>query len=296
MERVHPRFLQRTWKHALRLLSLGVLFAIALPAFAAEKPKVRAITAFVKLDREHYRQQVHEALAALRQARQAFQQAGYEVQSLRIATQPFPEYVRGLSRAEAFAFFQAYDELARAEQFDAAIGPAMAQDSDDPAQADLLADILRNTKSLNASLTVADEKGVHWRGVRAAAQLIKTLSETSPQANFNFAATARVPSGTPFFPGAYHNGEGHGFAIGLESANVVAEALASSRDPERARRALELALGQYADQVEQIASVVEQRTGWKYGGLDLSPAPLKQVSIGAAIEGFTGRRVGSAEP
>ncbi|HSA94135.1 MAG TPA: DUF711 family protein, partial [Terriglobales bacterium] len=167
-------------------------------------------------------------------------------------------------------------------------------DSDDPVQADLLADILRNTKALNASLTVADEQGVHWRGVRAAARLIKTLSETAPQANFSFAATARVPSGTPFFPGAYHNGEGHEFAVGLESANVVAEALASSRDPELARRALELALGQYADQVEQIAFVVEKRTGWKYGGLDLSPAPLKQVSIGAAIEGFTGRRVGSS--
>ncbi|HSA91681.1 MAG TPA: DUF711 family protein, partial [Terriglobales bacterium] len=154
-------------------MALTVLFAIALPASAAEKPKVRAITAFVKLDREHYQQQVHEALAALRQARQAFQQAGYEVQSLRIATQPFPEYVRGLSRAEALAFFAAYDELARAEQFDAAIGPAMQQDSDDPVQADLLADILRNTKALNASLTVADEQGVHWRGVRAAARLIK---------------------------------------------------------------------------------------------------------------------------
>jgi hypothetical protein len=294
MERVRPRFLEWAWKHALRLLPLAVLLAIALPAFAAERPKIRAVTAFVKLDREHYRQQVHEALAALRQARQAFQQAGYEVQSLRIATQPFPEYVRGLAREEALAFFRAYDELARAEQFDAAIGPAMLQDSDDPAQADLLADILRNTKLLNASLTVADEQSVHWKGVRAAARLIKTLSETSPQANFNFAATARVPSGTPFFPGAYHNGEGRGFAIGLESANVVAEALASSRDPELARHALELALGQYADQIEQIAAVVEQRTGWKYGGLDLSPAPLKQVSIGAAIEAFTGRRVGSS--
>ncbi|HXE89481.1 MAG TPA: DUF711 family protein [Terriglobales bacterium] len=275
-------------------MALAALVAIPLPAIGAEKPKVRAITAFVKLDRARYQHQVHEALGMLRQARQAFQQAGYEVQSLRIATQPFPEYVRGLSREEALAFFKEYDELARAEQFDPAIGPAMPLDSDDAAQADLLVDILRQTKLLNASLTVADEQGVHWRGVRAAARIVKSLSETSPQANFNFAAAARVPSGTPFFPAAYHNGEGHEFAIGLESANVVAEALASSRDPELARHALELALGQYADQIEQVALTVELRTGWKYGGLDLSPAPLKQVSIGAAIEGFTGHHVGAS--
>ncbi|HXZ28489.1 MAG TPA: DUF711 family protein, partial [Terriglobales bacterium] len=37
-----------------------------------------------------------------------------------------------------------------------------------------------------------------------------------------------------------------------------------------------------------------QQTGWRYVGLDLSPAPLKDVSIGGAIERLTGAPFGSS--
>jgi uncharacterized protein len=38
---------------------------------------------------------------------------------------------------------------------------------------------------------------------------------------------------------------------------------------------------------------VDQDTGWAYVGADLSPAPLKDVSIGAAIENLTTQPMGS---
>lgn len=281
----------------LLLLWLAVVGLAFSPAAAAsEKPKVRAVTAFIRLDREQYPQQVRETLKMLREAKAGFEQAGYEVQSIRISTQPFPDYTRGLSLEEALAFFRDYEELAKAEGFAAAIGPALLDDSDALGQVELLGEILRTTTALDASLVVAGEDGVHWRAVRAAAKLIKKLSEGTPGglANFHFAATALAPPYTPFFPGAYHLGAGGKFAIALQSANVVAAAFASSNNVSEASKALAGALGEHARALEAVAHEVERKTGWQYEGIDLSPAPLGEVSIGAAIEKLTGARFGSS--
>ncbi len=275
-----------------------LFLAAALAPFAgeaAERPKVRAITGFIRLDRAHYQEQIQAALKTLRQAKAAYEQAGYEVQSIRISTQPFPEYTRGLTTEQALAFFREYDALAQKEDFAPAIGPALLDGSDDARAVELLREILLHT-NLNASLTVAGEDGVRWKAVRAAAELIKDWSEHSPGgiANFNFAATAVVPPYTPFYPGSYHTGEGEHFAVALQSANVVAEVFASSRDFGQARQALTAAFGAHAQAIEAIAQRVEKETGWKYEGIDLSPAPLKDVSIGGAIEKLTGTKFGSS--
>src|SRR5258708_27313150 len=52
------------------------------------KPKVRAITAFVRIDRDHYEQQIADALTMLRSAKAAYEKEGYEVETIRITTQP----------------------------------------------------------------------------------------------------------------------------------------------------------------------------------------------------------------
>ncbi len=286
----------RRAKLAGLVLSLISLSALSSPGLSAEKPKVRAVTAFVRLDRAHYETQIAETLKMLRQAKAAMERAGYEVESIRITTQPFPEYTRGISRQAALEFFRQYSELARKESFDAAIGPAMLRDADDPGQAELLAEILCATTQLVGSLVVAREDGVHFNAIRAAAKLVKYVAEHSPhsQGNFSFAATAMLQSHAPFYPGSYHTGAGHEFAVALESANMVREALAGAPQPTVAQQALEAALGRHARAIEAVAERLEKATGWKYLGLDLCPAPLKDVSIGAAIEGFTGARFGSS--
>jgi uncharacterized protein (UPF0210 family) len=265
-------------------------------AWAEEKPKVRAVTAFVRLERAKYREQIGETLAMLRKAKGALEQGGYEVEGVRITTHPFPEYARGLSDSDALAFFRDYDALAVKEGFDAAIGPAMLHDADDPTRAELLAQILAQSKTLEGSIVVAGDDGVHWNAVRAAAKLMKYLEEHTvhSQGNFSFSATALVPPLTPFYPGSYLTGEGHAFALALQSANVVAEALGSGHHPAAAQQALESALDEHARAIENIAGIIEKQTGWNYAGLDLSPAPLKEISIGAAIEGFTGAKFGSS--
>jgi uncharacterized protein (UPF0210 family) len=281
------------------ICTFGAIFAPAFPARAADvrsKPKVRAITAFVRLDPAHYQEQIQETLKFLRGAKAAFEKSGYEVETIRITTQPFPEYTHGMTDEQVLAFFHDYDALAVKEKFDAAIGPAMRSDADDPHQAELLAKIIANSKTLEGSVFIAGEDGIHWKSIHAAAGVIKYLEANTPhsQGNFSFTAASLVPSGTPFYPASHFTGEGKQFAIGLESANVVTEVFASTNAPALAEERLRSVLSVYATEIEKTAVGIGDISGWKYGGLDLSPAPLMDVSIGRAIENFLGAPVGSS--
>lgn len=280
----------------IALFSLLFAPSVWTPLAAAERPTVRALTAFLRLERAHYREQIGETLKFLRRAKAAFEEEGYEVQTLRITTQPFPEYVRGLSDMEALAFLHEYAKLATDEGFLAAIGPGPLGAQDRARVFDLLGRLQAATTAFDSSLQVADEDGVDWDAVRAAARLIKSWESQSPGglANFRFAATAQTPPETPFYPGSYHLGPGHRFAVALQSANVVAEAFTGARDFVHARERLAEALGGHARAIEQVARTVEKETGWTYVGIDLSPAPLKEVSIGGAVENLLGARFGSS--
>jgi uncharacterized protein (UPF0210 family) len=283
---------------AIILVSLAVTIVTPAqqrkPAADPDKPKIRAITAFVNLDRTQYQPQIEDAVKMLKYARTVYESRGFEVQTVRIATQPFPEYIKGLTTEQALAFFRNYDAVAMQDKFAASIGPAMLNADAPESEADLLAEILKSTKTLNASLVVAGEDGVRWRAVGAAARVMKKLEETErSQGNFRFAATALVPPLTPFFPAAYHSGFGHQFAIALESANTVAAAFKNASDLNSARQKLTTALSDAASEVAEQASRIDRDTGWAFVGIDLSPAPLKDVSIGVAIENLTTQPVGS---
>jgi hypothetical protein len=282
----------------LRLLALVLAMPLGAEAQDDARPKVRAITAFVRVDRERADAQLREAAAMLRGARASFQKDGWQVETVRVATQPFPEYTRELTRAQALAFLKQLGALAEKEEFMLAIGPAMSRDDDDPGQLELLGELLSGPRrTLNATALVAGDDGVHWKVVRAAARLVKRVSEQSPdsQGNFGFTAAAMMPEYAPFFPAAYHRGAGHKFAVGLEGANVVDGAFAEAGgDPVAASTRLKAALARYASLAERSAQSVATQSGWEYLGLDPTPAPLGDVSIGAAIERFTGGRVGSS--
>lgn len=270
----------------------------ALPgAEGTQRPKIRAITAFVRLDRARYKEEIAAALKMLRQGKSDFEKAGFEVESIRITTQPFTDYTRGLSRKDALEFLRQYDALAQRESFATSIGPALVKDSDDPAAAQLLAEALSQTRMLEGSIIVAGGSGIRWDSVAAAARVVRYLTDHSPrsQGNFNFTASAMLEPYAPFYPGSYHTGEGRRFAIGWEAANVVAEAFAAApRNAPLAEKKLIDELTPHAVAVERIARRIEKQTGWTYMGLDATPVPMGDVSIGGAIEKFTGAKFGSS--
>lgn len=280
-------------------LAVPLLMGVAFPQSVSRgtgKPKIRTITAFLRIDRASFKAQLADALRLLRAAQREFNEAGYEVETIRITSQPFSAVVRGMRTPQALAFFREYDEVAQQEGFSADIGPAMLRDADDPEQAELLAQIIASTRNLNGFVVVADSTGIHWNGIRAAARVNKYLQEHTDhgEGNFRFAAAAFPPANAPFFPVSYTQDAGHGFAIGIESAGIVNQAFASANgDLVLAGDRLASMLGAEARRVEDIGRRLDRQYGWKYQGIDVTPVPLKDVSIGAAFETLLQGPIGS---
>jgi uncharacterized protein len=280
----------------MRLAALALAF-LSIASAAESRPKVRAITAFIDIDSKAYPAQFEAAVKFLNSARESYKQAGFEVETIRIATQPFPKYTAGMDRTAALALLRSIDALSEKLGFSPSIGPAMILDTDDTSSVDLLADLFSQPSRLNTSLVTASDDGIHWNGIHQAARLIKLIGERSAhgQNNFNFAAIAMLKPYGPFFPGAYHLGGSHSFSVGLESANVVADVFAANQDPRVAEKALSAALSHYNKQAEAIATqIVAANRSWIYNGIDPTPAPLGEVSIGRAIESFIGGPFGSS--
>jgi uncharacterized protein len=276
-------------------VALVLLFSIQLGA--QTNPKVRAITGFVRLDRGQWQAQIGDTLGVLRKVQSAFEARGYQVESLRIVTQPVGELVAGLPEEQALAFLTQLDQLSAKENFLPNVGPAMMHDSDDPAMMHLVESALSTLPNIEANTIIADDAGIHWKTIHRTAELVKYVAEHSARAQgtLNFTATAMLKPLSPFYPGAYHTGPGKQFAIGFEGANVVAEVFKRDKgNAEAATADLTLALTKHAKVADAIGDKVAAETGWNYVGVDPTPAPLGDVSIGAAIENFTGAKFGSS--
>lgn len=280
-------------------VSLLTLAACAATAEAEDytKPKVRAITAFVTLERASFARQIAATLGVLREAQRDLEHEGYTVESVRITTQPLAELLHGQSDAEALAYLKELNDLAAKENFLPNIGPAMLRDGDDPHTMQILAQALSSLPELNASAIVAGDDGIHWKVIREAARLVRYVADHSPhsQGTFNFAATAMLGPYGPFYPGAYHLGSGERLAIGFEGANVVQEVFSRTHGEfDAAVAELTRQLTVHARVAETVGTQVAARHGWTFMGVDPTPAPLADVSIAAAIEAYTGAKFGSS--
>ena len=279
-------------------ICLSLLIGVAAHAAADEsKPNVRTVTAFVRLDPSGYRKQIDEAMSVLRAAKVEFAKRGYETQTLRIVTQPLAELVKGLSEKDALAFLRALDDLSQKEGFMPNVGPAMLHDSDDPATMHLLAKVLSTLPSLNASAIIADDDGIHWKTIRESAKLVRYVADHSvhSQGTFLFATTAMLKPLGPFYPGAYHTGAGKQFSLGFEGASVVQQVFGSTQgdfDASVAELARQLTI--HARVGEEVGNAIAASSGWQFVGVDPTPAPLGDASIGDAIERYTGSTFGSS--
>ena len=278
------------------LMILVLAHSVAHAAPDAAKPNVRAITAFVRLDRVSYEKQVDEAMTVLNAAKNEFAKRGYQVQTVRIVTQPLAELVSGLNEAQALAFLKSFDELSVKQGFMPNVGPAMLHDADDPATMRLLGRALEGLTHINSSAIIADDDGIHWKVIAESAKLVRHLTDYTPrsQGNFQFAATAMLRPLGPFYPGAYHLGAGRQFALGFEGANIVQTVFAATHGNfDAAVTELTRQLTIHAKAGEEVGNDVARSTGWEFVGVDPTPAPLGDVSIGDAIEKFTGGKFGA---
>lgn len=258
--------------------------------------RIRTITAGVRLDDPTRLGEVESAIRFLELARSRFEAREYEVQTLRIATQPLAEYLPDWTSRAAIAAVVALDRLAAAEGVVCSIGPVITDDRHDEAFAPWAADLVARTSAISLSASVASAgDGVHRGTVRAAAEAISAIAAGTEggEGNFRFAATAFCPPGTPFFPAAFFT-QGETFSIGLESPRLIQQSFEATDDLEEAKRRLGSLMGVSLGPVEELARELAGETGWGYMGIDVSPAPGLDASIGRAIESLTGEPFGAA--
>jgi uncharacterized protein len=258
--------------------------------------RIRTLTAGTPIGGLADAHTVEAALNFLAVARRRFEEAGYVVQTTRVALNPLLVGASAAARADAIPKLVALDALAAAHGAVISIGPVFSAGDVDEGIGAWAVQVARATKVLSFSGTVASAvHGVHREAVVMAAQVISALTDAGGGgiANFRFAAAACVPAGTPFFPVAYHEGP-PSLAVGLETPNLVRQAFTGANDPADASERLRVLLDAELLPVERLAQVVAEQGKRHYIGMDTSPAPGRDSSIGLALETLTGQPFGSA--
>lgn len=264
-------------------------FASAKHSTEPNALRVRTITAGVELSEALELDRIEKALAFLVRAKEAFSAAGYEVQTIRVATNPVIAGMDAPSRDRALRRLAEIDQLVVAHGAIFNIGPILTANRADDELVSWSRELVRSTRSISFSTVIASpDGGVQANVAATTAKIMVELCRALPDglANFRFAAAANIPAGTPFFPVAWHQGS-ESFAIGMEAASVVEQAFASLSAGSDPTEHLRSALNAAFLPVEQLAQELAERERRQYLGIDTSPAPAKDRSIAAAIEALT---------
>jgi len=237
---------------------------------------------------------VDDAIAFLQRARKRFEGEGFEVQTTRIATQPFLDPAGVIARRRAIEPLQVLDRWVTERGVLISLGPVILTDRLDPDFAPWAAELVRTTRSTHLSVSVASAaQGVHARAARVAAEAMQAIARATPSGigNFRFAAAANVPAGTPFFPVAVHEGPAS-LTVGIEMAGLLGDAFAEARGAADVLPRVRATLDDALREVERLAEDAVANERRTYLGIDPSPAPSRDRSIGAAIERISGAPFG----
>jgi uncharacterized protein (UPF0210 family) len=249
--------------------------------------KIRSITYFIDTGWPLDAKALQRAGVFLRAAQPAFEAAGYEVQTARLATIPFTLMLPSFDTQALVQLAQALEQAAGELGYSyVSLGPALP---DDLASYPAIPIALAATRDAFFSGLMTTPGGyVSLPAVRAAAQVMHQAATISPDgfANLRFAALASVPPGSPFFPAAYHVGVSPSFAIATEAADLAVQAFSEAGTLAQARDALQSAMEQHAAALSQVAGRLALEFDAAFGGIDfsLAPFPSQALSLGAAME------------
>jgi uncharacterized protein (UPF0210 family) len=259
-----------------------------------DQPVVRTITLGLADPHPLPGQRLAEAATRLRAAEASYWQAGYEVQTVRITTRPVFDDFADLPELISYAHCLQVD-LDRLGIDHFSLGPAQAARPDFPLdRLAVIEDLVPDRPALSCAVQIATaEHGIRADAALPTARTMLRIAQRTEagMGNFRFAALACVRPGHPFFPASYHEGP-DSLTIGLQGAGVVIAALSDGGglDPASITARVREAVLTAATPVVRLGQRLAERLGLRFGGIDLSPAPSVDASIGAAVElGVAGR-------
>ncbi|WP_445733096.1 DUF711 family protein [Mariniflexile sp.] len=283
----------------MKLTKLLFLSIISLLLISADKPnqtfdfRIRTITAGITLENLDDLNAIKNAITFLEKAKNSYISKGYEVQDIRISTQNLHELVIDTPTEHTLQQLKEIDKIVVKNSISLSIGELISGNQYDEKLTEWTVKLIKETSNINFSVPISSERlGIHNKTIKTAAEICVALSKNSKggEANFRFTASANCPDGIPFFPAAYHKGK-NSFAIGLEYPNLITKVFEKS-DWENAEVNLKNELNNQFKPIELIGQTL-QTSDWNYDGIDTSPAPGLDASIGQAIETLTGKPFGS---
>jgi len=213
------------------------------------------------------------------EVKDALTEAGYTVQSVRLAISPFPRVIDGdparlkqlALDLEAACFVHKIDY--------AALGPA--RPSDGAAMYQAIPEALKAAEHVFASAVIADPAGgLNLPAVRWTAEVIQQCAtiQANGFGNLRFAALANVPAGSPFFPAGYHDGGSPMFSLGVEAAELAVAACAEATSLADARSRLVRTIEDHAQRMVKAVKKPGGVRGLRFGGVDFTLAPFPEAA------------------
>ena len=247
--------------------------------------KIRSITYFCNPKYPLEEKILQKAGKFLADARSAYEAAGYEVQTVRVATIPFPKLLGDENINKLLELTSQIADLAEKLNIGyVSLGPALPES---PRSYELIPDAVFVSKNIFFGGVMADKtRGIHIAAVRACAEVIVKCAPIEPNgfANLQFAALANVPAGAPFFPAAYHDKDKPAFAIATESADLAVSAFENAKSIEEGRNNLIAEIEKHGKTIARISK--NELSNTRFYGIDFSLAPFPDDahSLGNAVE------------
>jgi len=251
--------------------------------------KIRSITYFCNPKFPLEEKILQKAGTFLAQAKSAYEAGGYEVQTVRLATIPFPRLLGEENIDKLPALTGQLADIARQLNIGYfSLGPALPEM---PRSYEVIPDAIFVSKDAFFGGVMAaktdsklSESKIHLAAVRACADVIVKSAPIEPNgfANLQFAALANVPAGSPFFPAAYHDKDRPYFGIATESADLAVTAFGNAQTIEEGRNNRVAEIEKHGKKLAEIAKTLRVR----FYGIDFSLAPFPDDahSLGNAVE------------
>lgn len=245
--------------------------------------KIRSITYFCNPKYPIEEKILRKAGMFLAKAKAAYEAAGYEVQTVRLATIPFPRLLGDEQINKLPELASRIADVAQGLGIGyVSLGPALPEM---PRSYEVIPDAVFVSSNVFFGGVMADRtRGLDLAAVHACAEIIVKCAPIEPNgfANLQFAALANVPAGAPFFPAAYHDRDKPAFAIATESADLAVQAFENAKSIEKGRNNLVGEIERHGRKLTEVAKTLR----CKFYGIDFSLAPFPDDahSLGNAVE------------
>ena len=212
----------------------------------------------------------------LAKAKSAYEAAGYEVQTLRLATIPFPKLLGEKQINELPKLVEKLEQLIQQVGIAyASLGPALPKS---PRSYEVIPEAIATSQNIFFDGLMADKRnGISLAAIKACANVIVKSAPIDPNgfANLRFAALANVKARSPFFPAAYHDNDEPAFAIATEAADLAVDAFSQAKTLEVGRQTLIAEIEKHGKQLSKVA----QSLDCKFGGIDFSLGPFPADAV-----------------